>query len=58
MSSEHDSTDYTLEAIGRLRRLLREHERSGAEDTPFHLGIRKALADFEAEAQSGERAAA
>jgi hypothetical protein len=56
MRDAHDNVDYTFEAIARLRRLLQEHERTGAEDTPFHLGIREALADLDAE--RGESSAA
>lgn len=58
MSERQDNVDHTLEAVGRLRRVLAEHERSGAADTPFFLGIREALADLDAHADAGESTAA
>ena len=57
MNDRYTHIDYTFEAISRLRHLLREHERSGEEDTPFHLGIRAALEDFDAD-DRGEATAA
>jgi hypothetical protein len=54
---QRDNVDYTFEAVSRLRRLLHEHDGSGAEDTPFHLGIRAALEDFDAAADRHESAA-
>ena len=40
MNEAHDSVNGAVE---RLRKLLREHERAGEEDTPLHLGIRQVL---------------
>jgi hypothetical protein len=40
MSEAHEQVS---EAVERLRHVLREHERSGERDTPFHLGIREVL---------------
>lgn len=48
MSRTPDNVDHTLEAVARLRRLLREHELSGAPDTPFFIGIRAALDELDA----------
>ena len=58
MSNWHDNVDYTLEAVSRLRGLIREHDASGAADTPFHMGIREALADLDAAAEQDESSAA
>jgi hypothetical protein len=52
----HDNVDHTFEAVSRLRRLLHEHEASGEDDTPFHLGIRDALEDFETEREESSAA--
>ena len=52
MNDAHESVN---EAVERLRLLLREHERSGENDTPFHLGIREVLAErdgYRADAES------
>jgi hypothetical protein len=58
MTDRHDNVDHTLEAVSRLRRIVREHDARGAEDTPFHLGIREALHDLDARADEGESSAA
>jgi hypothetical protein len=47
LSPSHDNVDHTFEAVSRLRRLLHEHEASGDDDTPFHLGIREALDELD-----------
>lgn len=53
-----DNVDHTLEAVSRLRRILAEHEREGAPETPFILCIREALEDLDAYADAGEFSAA
>jgi hypothetical protein len=58
MSNLHDNVDHTFEAVARLRRLLAEHERSGALDTPFFGGIRDALFELDAYGDAGESTAA
>lgn len=58
MSNLHDNVDHTFEAVARLRRLLAEHDRSGAPETPFSLGIRDALAELDAYEDAGEPTAA
>lgn len=58
MSGSPGNVDHTLEAQSRLRRLLQEHEASGAPDTPFFAGIREALQDLDDYADSGESSAA
>ena len=54
MNVRHDDVE---QAVERLRRLLREHERSGDRDTPFHLGIREVLAERDGYAAERESAA-
>jgi len=44
--------------VSRLRRLLREHKRSGAPETPFFAGIRNALEELDAYAERDESTAA
>lgn len=58
MTDRHDNVDRTLEAVSRLRRIIREHDAGGAEDTPFHLGIREALRDLDVRAERDESSAA
>ena len=58
MSDRYDNVDHTLEAVARLRGLLREHDRSGAADTPFFRGIRDALGELDAYAEREESTAA
>jgi hypothetical protein len=58
MSDRYDNVDHTLEAVSRLRRIIREHDAGGAEDTPFHLGIREALQDLDARVEQDESSAA
>jgi len=58
MSNLRDNVDHTFEAVARLRRLLAEHERRGAPDTPFFAGIRDALLELDAYADAGESNAA
>jgi hypothetical protein len=58
MSDVHENVDHTLEAVSRLRRIIREHDARGAEDTPFHLGIREALRDLDARLEQDESSAA
>ena len=58
MNDPHDNVDHTFEAVARLRGLLREHDRSGAADTPFFLGIRDALVELDALAERDESPAA
>jgi hypothetical protein len=58
MTERYDNVDYTLEAVSRLRRIIREHDAGGADDTPFHLGIREALQDLDARAERDESSAA
>lgn len=54
MNDAHDSVN---EAVERLRLVLREHERSGESDTPFHLGIREALEERDGYREDVESAA-
>ncbi len=54
----HDNVDHTFEAVARLRGLLRAHDRSGEEDTPFFIGIRDALEELDAYAERDESSAA
>lgn len=58
MNDRRENVDHTLEAVARLRRLVAEHDRSGAADTPFVLGIREALAERDAYESAGESSAA
>ena len=58
MRDTHDNVDHTLEAVSRLRGLLREHDRSGAPDSPFFAGIREALDELDAYAERDESSAA
>jgi len=58
MSDKHDNADQILEAVARLRGLLRQHDRSGVADTPFFLGIRDALVELDAYAERDEASAA
>jgi hypothetical protein len=58
MNDSYDNVDRTFEAVARLRRLLREHDRSGEDDTPFILGIRGALDELDAYAERDESSAA
>ena len=53
-----DNIDHTFEAVARLRGLLREHERSGAPDTPFFIGIREALDELAAFGERDQQSAA
>lgn len=54
MDDAHDSVN---EAVERLRLVLREHDRSGERDTPFHLGIREVLDERDAYRADAESAA-
>ena len=58
MSETHDNVDHTFEAVARLRGLLREHELSGARDTPFFIGIRRALEELDAYGERERQSAA
>lgn len=58
MTDRYDNVDHTLEAVSRLRRIIREHDAGGAEDTPFHLGIREALRELDARAGQDQSSAA
>jgi hypothetical protein len=58
LSDRQHNVDHTLEAVSRLRKLLREHDRSGEPDTPFFAGIRSSLDDLDAYAERDESSAA
>ena len=58
MSHMHENVDHTLEAVSRLRGLLREHDRSGEADSPFFAGIRTTLEELDAYAERDESSAA
>ena len=58
MSQRHDNVDHTLDAVARLRGLLREHDRTGEPDSPFFAGIRQALHELDAYAERDESSAA
>jgi hypothetical protein len=58
MSDLHDNVDHTFEAVARLRGLLREHQSSGAQDTPFFIGIREALEELDAYGERDQQSAA
>jgi hypothetical protein len=53
----NESREQVGEAVERLRHVLREHERSGERDTPFHLGIREVLAERDGYSADAESAA-
>ena len=54
MDEAHDSVH---QAVERLRHLLREHDRSGEDDTAFHLGIREVLEERDGYSADAESAA-
>jgi hypothetical protein len=58
MSDGQHNVDHTLEAVSRLRKLLREHDRSGDPETPFFAGIRASLEELDAYAERDESSAA
>ena len=58
LSDRQHNVDHTLEAVLRLRKLLREHDRSGEPETPFFAGIRASLDDLDEFTQRDESSAA
>jgi hypothetical protein len=58
MSDGKHNVDHTLEAVSRLRKLLREHDRSGDPETPFFAGIRASLEELDGYAERDELSAA
>jgi hypothetical protein len=58
MSDRRHNVDHTLEAVSRLRKLLREHDHGGEPETPFFAGIRASLDDLDAYAERDESSAA
>lgn len=53
----NNAHEHVSEAVERLRHVLREHERSGDRDTPFHIGIREILAERDGYSADAESAA-
>jgi hypothetical protein len=58
LSDRQHDVDHTLEAVSRLRELLRQHDRTGEPETPFFAGIRASLDDLDAYAEREESSAA